>query len=224
MEQWNKPYQYVCRCFFDATANSTDTGIAASQGNIPFPKIPDVNTIVAQNLSFQPTFFGCNASEDTPLLLWLPNSPWTGYSNYSYTQDTFTNEQLNITFENAFQLATYGNGSIDSNWPACLACAAIKGSLRRLDIDMPKQCDECFKKHCWNGTTSSKKATAADFNLKPRLEPRLTFKEWNDTQWSSDLKAGKDSGKGKSNNSAGVKVGNNVVGLILSLIAMVCLL
>ncbi|KAF5266373.1 hypothetical protein FOXYS1_2784, partial [Fusarium oxysporum] len=46
--------------------NLINTALTASQGNIPFPKIPDVNTIVAQNLSFQPTFFGCNASSSTP--------------------------------------------------------------------------------------------------------------------------------------------------------------
>ncbi|KAF4993218.1 hypothetical protein FGRMN_6582, partial [Fusarium graminum] len=152
-----------------------DTALVASQGNIPFPKIPDVNTIVAQNLSFQPTFFGCNASDDTPLLLWLPNAPWTGYTNYTYTQAQFTNTQLDIALDNAFQIATYGNGSVDENWPACLACAAIKGSLRRVDIDLPEQCDKCFQRHCWNGTTSSRKATEADFDLKPRLDQGLSF-------------------------------------------------
>ncbi|KAH7185207.1 acyl transferase/acyl hydrolase/lysophospholipase [Fusarium flagelliforme] len=205
-------------------SNLINTARAASQGDIPFPKIPDVNTIVAQNLSFQPTFFGCNASEDTPLLLWLPNAPWTGYTNYSYTQAEFTSAQLNIAFENAFQIATYGNGSVDENWPACLACASIEGSLRRIDMDLPKQCDECFSRHCWNGTTSSKKATAADFDLKPRLEPNLTFKEWNDTDWSSEQKNGGSSGSGSEDDSAGVRMDGSVIGLVLSVVAMVYLL
>ncbi|KAL3601025.1 hypothetical protein FPOAC2_05278 [Fusarium poae] len=203
--------------------NLRHTAIAASQGNIPFPEIPDVNTIVAQNLSFQPTFFGCNASKETPLLLWLPNAPWTGYTNYSYMQAEFTTNQLDIAFDNAFQVATYGNGSVDENWPACLACAAIKGSLRRVDIDLPKQCDECFNKHCWNGTTSSRKATAADFDLKPRLDPGLTFEKWNESDWSSESRTG-GSGNGKEDDSAGVKIGNNVVGLVLSVAAMIYML
>ncbi|KAI3582955.1 acyl transferase/acyl hydrolase/lysophospholipase [Fusarium oxysporum f. sp. albedinis] len=201
--------------------NLINTALTASQGNIPFPKIPDVNTIVAQNLSFQPTFFGCKASSSTPLLLWLPNAPWTGYTNYSYAQTQFTTNQVDIALENAFQVATYGNGSVDENWPACLACAAIKGSLRRLDIEMPKQCEQCFERHCWNGTTSDRKATAGDFNLTPRLEPELSFAKWNESDWEKEESMGSGSG---GDDSAGVKVGNNMVGLVLSLIAMAYML
>ncbi|RGP76935.1 hypothetical protein FLONG3_5019 [Fusarium longipes] len=203
--------------------NLINTARAASEGDIPFPRIPDVNTIVAQNLSFQPTFFGCDARKETPLLLWLPNSPWTGYTNYSYTQSEFTSGQLDVVFENAFQLATYGNGSVDENWPACLACAAIKGSLRRVNIDLPEQCTECFKKHCWNGTTSSQKATAADFDLKPRLDSGLTFEKWNKTDWYSESKTGGTEGS-KEGKSSGVKIGNNLVGLILSIAMIVYML
>ncbi|KAF5231184.1 hypothetical protein FANTH_13504 [Fusarium anthophilum] len=205
--------------------NLIDTALTASQGNIPFPKIPDVNTIVAQNLSFQPTFFGCNASSSTPLLLWLPNAPWTGYTNYSYTQTQFTPNQVDIALENAFQVATYGNGSVDENWPACLACAAIKGSLRRLDIEMPKQCEECFERHCWNGTVSDREATAGDFDLRPRLDPELSFAKWNETDWEKEDSTGNGSGGGSGgSDSAGVKLGNDMVGLVLSLIAMAALL
>ncbi|KAF5973249.1 lysophospholipase [Fusarium coicis] len=203
--------------------NLINTALTASQGNIPFPKIPDVNTIVAQNLSFQPTFFGCNASSPTPLLLWLPNAPWTGYTNYSYTQTQFTPNQVDIALENAFQVATYGNGSVDENWPACLACAAIKGSLRRLDIEMPKQCEECFERHCWNGTVSERKATAADFDLRPRLDPELSFAKWNESDWEKEESTGGGSGSG-GDDSAGVKLGNSLVGLVLSLMAMASLL
>ncbi|KAF4336761.1 major facilitator superfamily transporter [Fusarium beomiforme] len=215
-----------------ALTNISDTALAASQGNIPFPKIPDVNTIVAQNLSFQPTFFGCNASSPTPLLLWLPNAPWTGYTNYSYAQTQFTPNQVDIAFENAFQVATYGNGSVDENWPACLACAAIKGSLRRLDIDLPKQCEECFERHCWNGTTSDRKATAEDFNLTPRLDPELSFAKWNESDWeksessgnSSGSGSGSENGSGKGKDSVGVKFSSSLFGLALSMVAMICLL
>ncbi|KAM0482163.1 hypothetical protein ACHAP7_004390 [Fusarium lateritium] len=199
--------------------NLINTALSASEGNIPFPKIPDVNTIVAQNLSFQPTFFGCNASANTPLLLWLPNAPWSGYTNYSYTQSQFTNAQLDVALDNAFQIATYGNGSVDENWPACLACAAIKGSLRRLDIDLPEQCDECFKRHCWNGSVSSRRATEADFDLGLRLDPGLSFGKWNESDWSKEEVGGSEGG----DDSAGSKVGNHLIGLVISIVAIVCL-
>ncbi|KAF4446753.1 hypothetical protein F53441_9687 [Fusarium austroafricanum] len=214
--------------------NLINTAITASEGNIPFPKIPDVNTFVAQNLSFQPTFFGCNASEDTPLLLYLPNAPWTGYTNYSYQLSQFTNNQVDIAYENAFHVATYGNGSVDENWPACLACAAIKGSLRRLDIELPKQCEECFERHCWNGTTSSRKASDKDFNLMPRLEPQLSFAEWNKTDWEKKDSSGSGNGSsggsgsgsdsGEKKDSAAGRIGGNVLGLVFSVAAMVYLL
>jgi len=32
-----------------------------------------------------PTFFGCYASADTPLVLYIPNAPWSAYTNYTYT-------------------------------------------------------------------------------------------------------------------------------------------
>jgi hypothetical protein len=115
-----------------STNSGTDTAQSASEGNIPFPEIPDVNTMISLNLTRQPTFFGCHDSSPTPLVLYLPNSPWSAYSNFSYTQTSFTDQQVNLTLGNAFQLATYGNGTVDDAWPACLACAVIRGSISRL--------------------------------------------------------------------------------------------
>lgn len=163
-----------------------DTARAASEGKIPFPKIPTVATMINKNFTSQPTFFGCDAKEQTPLVLYLPNSPWTAYANYSFLQDSFTPTQANVTLENAFQLATYGDGAFDKNWPACMACAAIKHSLRRLKMNMPEQCKKCFEKHCWDGKEDWERVTLAQLDLKPRLNESLTFKEWNSTVWSSD--------------------------------------
>jgi lysophospholipase len=125
-----------------------------------------------------------------------------------------------MAFDNAFQIATYGNGSVDENWPACLACAAIKGSLRRLDIDLPEQCDECFKRHCWNGSTSSRRATEADFDLGLRLDPGLSFGKWNESDWSKEDVGGSEGG----DDSAGSRVGNHLIGLVISIVAIVYLL
>jgi lysophospholipase len=142
--------------------------------------------MITQNFSSQPTFYGCDATDETPLVLYLPNSPWTGYSNFSYTKGAFTNEQLNDTLENAFQLTTYGNGTIDSEWPSCLACATIKRSLARMDMNLPDQCKKCFERHCWHGKESNARVTEADLDLRPRLNPDLTFAEWNRTVWEPD--------------------------------------
>lgn len=183
----------------DLVANKlTDTAKAASLGNIPFPKIPNVDTMITQNFTSQPTFFGCNATEDTPLVLYLPNSPWSAYSNFSYMQGSFTDEQLNSTLENAFQLATYGDGKIDADWPSCLACATIKRSLERMSMDMPEQCSKCFDQHCWNGEESNATVTDPDLDLRLRLYPDLSYTDWNKTS-----EGGGKSGSGNKTSGGG---------------------
>ena len=146
--------------------------------------------MITKNLTRQPTFFGCNSSSassdtPTPLVLYLPNSPWSGYSNFSYMKTSFTDNELDVTLENAFQLATYGNGTVDAQWPACLACAVVRSSMERLGMDIPQQCVDCFQRHCWDGNTSSSSVTEADLDPRMRLQPGMTYAEWNRTVWSA---------------------------------------
>jgi lysophospholipase len=167
--------------------------------------------MVTRNFTRQPTLFGCDAAEGTPLVLYLPNSPWSGYTNFSYMKTSFTDNELDLTLENGFQLATYGNGTRDENWPACLACAAIKGSLTRVGIETPRQCKECFEKHCWDGKESTEKATAEGFDLSLRLNSSLTYQEWNDTVWSTGAEK-KDSSKPPKNSAASLGKGERLSG------------
>ena len=159
--------------------------------------------MVNLHLNRQPTFFGCNASDDTPLVLYLPNAPWSSYANYSYMVTSFTDNQLDLALDNAFQVATYGNGTVDKNWPVCLACAAIKGALRRTDTDLPKQCTDCFNQHCWNGSTSDAEVSDANYDLPLRLYPNITYQTWNDTIWSAESSNGTGSGGGGGSGSSG---------------------
>ncbi|KAK1699957.1 lysophosphoplipase A [Colletotrichum godetiae] len=184
--------------------NLVNTAQSAAQGNIPFPKIPDVATLVTQNLTKQPTFFGCDAAKSppTPLVLYLPNSPWSGYSNFSFFKSSFTDNEFDLTVDNAFNLATYGNGTVDAAWPACLACATIRGSLIRAGIDLPDQCQECFRRHCWNGEVTTRTITADDLDPKLRLNSSLSFAEWNQTYWSSQTNTGGASGGGSGRSSS----------------------
>ena len=59
--------------------------MVAAQAGLPFPTIPDAATMVNLQMNKYPTFFGCNASADVPLVLYIPNAPWTAYTNYTYT-------------------------------------------------------------------------------------------------------------------------------------------
>ncbi|KAJ0340844.1 hypothetical protein COL922a_002969 [Colletotrichum nupharicola] len=183
--------------------NLVNSAQSAAQGNIPFPKVPDVNTLITMNMTRQPTFFGCNDTAPTPLVLYLPNSPWSGYINYTYTKSSFTDNEFDLTVDNAFQLATYGNGTIDAAWPACLACATIRGSLARLGLALPQQCQDCFAKHCWNGMMSTAQVTADDTDPVLRLNSSLSYQEWNQTYWSSQTSTGGGSGGGASGGSGG---------------------
>lgn len=153
--------------------------------------------MVNQNLTRQPTFFGCNDSS-VPLLLYLPNSPWTAYSNYSKHKSSFADAELDLIFDNSYQLATYGNGSIDAQWPVCLACATIRGSMHRLAMDQPEACKRCFDLHCWSGEESMGGIAGDAFNWRPRLNHSLTFQAWNNTTWADARREANEDSKGVS--------------------------
>lgn len=169
--------------------NLYNSAQSAEQGGIPFPKIPTVATMVIRNYSIRPTFFGCNDTAETPLVLYLPNAPWTSYSNYSYTMTSFTDNQMDLTLENAFNIATYGNGKLSDGqgWAACVACAAIKKSVERVGMQLPTSCGGCWSRFCWDGVeeTGSVGDVDAAFDLVPALNQSLTWEEWNATLWNA---------------------------------------
>lgn len=86
---------------------------------------------------------------------------------------------------NSFNMITFGNGTIDEDWPACLACAVVKKSLIREGVDLPEVCSQCFERYCWDGSEDDAEVSADAFDLVPLLEPSLTYSEWNKT-WTSD--------------------------------------
>lgn len=175
--------------------NFYNTYLSSSQsgGKLLFPEVPPATTLVNTNATMKPTFFGCDpATPDTPLVLYLPNYPWSAYSNFTYMKPSFSPLQLNLTLENAFNVATYGNGALPDNegadWATCVACAAIKKSLERADVDEPAACGTCWEKYCWKGETDDAPVTVASEGAGPRLllNASLGFQEWNTTVWLSE--------------------------------------
>ncbi|KAI0539614.1 lysophospholipase [Xylaria digitata] len=130
-----------------------------------FPAVPDAETFINLGLNQRPTFFGCNTSEFTsgdnssvtipPLVVYVPLTPYTAYSNASTFDPSYTDEERNAFIENGFNVATMGNGTIDAEWPACAACAVLSRSLERTGTTIPETCRSCFDRFCWNGTTDS---------------------------------------------------------------------
>lgn len=123
-----------------------------------FPAIPDQNTFVNLGLNTRPTFFGCNASNTTgpaPLVVYIPNAPYITLSNVSTFDPTYNNTQRNMIIRNGYDVATLGNGTMDSEWPTCVACAVLSRSFHKTGTALPAACVSCFDRYCWNGTLSS---------------------------------------------------------------------
>ncbi|KAI0414902.1 lysophospholipase [Xylaria grammica] len=155
---FNFPNGTALRASYERSLNAIGNGTK-------FPAVPDAETFINLGLNRRPTFFGCNTSEFTsgsdndvtipPLIVYVPLTPYTAYSNASTFDPSYTDEERNAFIENGFNVATMGNGTVDSQWPACAACAVLSRSLERTGTTIPATCRSCFEQHCWNGTTDS---------------------------------------------------------------------
>lgn len=138
--------------------------------NTIFPHVPDNNTFVYGGLTEQPTFFGCNRTNLTslfsdslpeseryypPLVVYIANS----YHSYGSNQGTFKlsydEDELGGMIENGYETTTQNNGTIDSEWRACLGCAIILREQQRRGEEPTSQCQKCFDHYCWDGSTVS---------------------------------------------------------------------
>lgn len=123
-----------------------------------FPAVPDTNTFVNLGLNTHPTFFGCNSSNITsmtPLVVYLPNSPYTFQSNISTFTPSYTTVEIEGFIENGYEVATMGNATVDKTWPTCVGCAILQRSMERTGTIVPDACKQCFKRFCWDGTVNN---------------------------------------------------------------------
>lgn len=165
--------------------NLYDTYLAAKAYGLPFPIVPPPTTFVNRGYVSKPTLFGCDANlttsrdERSPIVLYLPNSPYSAYVNYSATAEAISREEIREIYVNSLNLLTQGNGTLSSDWVSCLGCAVIERSLSKVGMKRTQQCDQCFKNHCWNGTQDNAPAGVVDLPLA--LDPGLSFAVWNET-------------------------------------------
>lgn len=140
--------------------------------------------MLAQNYTLKPVLFGCNSSMTTtgdgtsPIVAYFTNSPYSWYSNYSWTAANMSYAEFNGILENSFNIVSQGNGTLSNAWAECLGCAAIDRSLERMGIQRPEFCEQCFQEHCWDGTITNE--LPKEFVLDPTLalNPDLTYAEW----------------------------------------------
>lgn len=146
---------------------SYDRSQAPISNGTLFPPVPDADTFVNLGLNDGPSFFGCDAANFTlrrgqsapPLLVYLPNGPYTAFSNVTTFEPDYPLGQRDAFVANGASGATQGNASLDGDWPACVACAALSRSFGRTKTSVPTGCRNCFDKYCWNGTLDTRQAS-----------------------------------------------------------------
>lgn len=169
--------------------NGTDmynSYLAAKDAGVPFPVVPPATTFVNRGLNTHPVFFGCNPQLTTtkdlrsPIVLYMSNSPYSAYENYTFTQAAFAREQMYDIFENSFNIVTQGNGTLRKDWATCLGCAAIDRSLAKVGWERTQQCEKCMNEYCWDGKEDNR-PVKMPFDPTLVLNPKLSFEEWNET-------------------------------------------
>lgn len=155
---------------------------------IPFPIVPSPSTFIARNYTTKPAFFGCDAhltsTNDTraPIIAWFGNAPYSSYSNITFYQNQTPIPRVYDIWNNTFNQITQGAGSLDPEWSACLACAAIDRSLAKVHPPMQRtaQCQSCFGRYCWDGVSAP---DTGYVNVDPTLvmNSTVTYAEWNAT-------------------------------------------
>ncbi|KAL4962088.1 lysophospholipase family protein [Aspergillus stella-maris] len=136
---------------YERSLNSTGIG-----NGTEFPAVPDQNTFVNMGLNSRPTFFGCNSTNTTaPLVVYIPNNPFSYYSNFSTFTPSYSLDERDGAIQNGYDVATMGNSTTDSDWSACVGCAILSRSFDRTGEQIPEICNTCFDRYCWDGTTNT---------------------------------------------------------------------
>ncbi|ODV79635.1 uncharacterized protein CANTADRAFT_25559 [Suhomyces tanzawaensis NRRL Y-17324] len=135
------------------------------------PYVPDVYTFLANNLTAKPVFFGCDAKNLTdlvkddktpPIVVYMANRPFQYYSNTSTFQLAYSDSAKKSMIQNGLDIGTQLNGTIDSEWRSCVACAVIRREEERRGIQQTDQCKKCFERYCWDGSIA--KGVPKDFD------------------------------------------------------------
>jgi len=156
-----------------------ERSLGAISNGTKFPVIPSAETFINLGLNRRPTAFGCNAgvasnsstggsSVAYPLILYIPNTPYTALSNVSTFTMSYSDTDRNAIIQNGYNVATMGNGTVDASWPTCVGCFILQRSLVRSSRAIPAQCQTCYQRFCYNGTVDN--TAVAPFEPTPFLQ------------------------------------------------------
>ena len=72
-------------------------------------------------------------------------------------QAQYPSDEVQAMLDQTFDIATQGipvagRGGLqkDPQWPACLACAVVDRSRRKVGIPRDGVCASCFARYCWS--------------------------------------------------------------------------
>ncbi|KAJ7891284.1 lysophospholipase [Mycena olivaceomarginata] len=140
-------------------------------GAYKFPQIPQTQAeFAAENITKQPTFFGCDEDQDVPMILYFANgAPPPGQppiTNASTGQLSFPDLSLvQAIMDQAGEIVSRGrpqNGEArDPLFPVCVACALADRERSRLGLKRDHQCDICFDRYCYKPGQQQTSSAAA---------------------------------------------------------------
>jgi lysophospholipase len=113
------------------------------------PQVPSTNGFINGGYNTRPTFFGCNDANDTVLIVYIPNAPWSIYSNTSTFQLAYPTDQA-VGIVNNGRRTLDLNGTV-SDWPTCLTCALMDRAATTNGTARSSICQSCFDTWCWKG-------------------------------------------------------------------------
>lgn len=183
-----------------------ERSLGAISNGTKFPVIPSAETFINLGLNRRPTAFGCNAGVTSdssangssithPLILYIPNTPYTALSNVSTLTMSYTDTDRDAIIQNGYNVATMGNGTQDSSWPTCVGCFILQRSLVRSSRAIPAQCQTCYQRFCYNGTVDNTVVTV--------FEP-APFLQLTNASVNSPTTTGSAAGPTHSNPAAGL--------------------
>lgn len=163
---------------------------ASYTATLSFPSVPGFDTFLALGLNQRPTFFGCDgrnhsgAGAPPPLLVYLPNTPFSYYTNTSTFKLRYEDAEVDGFLENGRAQMEQGDLS------ECLACAILQRARERSGDVVgygDGRCRECFQSYCWNGTLVEESAVYA-----PHLKngSGVTYEQQKEMLEHGDMSAG----------------------------------
>lgn len=192
-------------------------------GGFSMPNIPDPGVFISSGFNSAPGFFGCSDSgkpgEVAPLIVYIPNAPYSYLANITSTTLEIDNDMRNEIITNGYNAATRGNGSdprigSEPAWPKCVGCAILLRSLQRSNTKIPAVCNTCFQTYCWDGKDTS--------GGTPKYNPKMILPK-NGTQLKPGAigvdgdfqsKDGRNSGSKKSSPTSTSLMGT-LIGLVI---------